>query len=203
MTRMEKYYNYRQEIAQSAKLGQSIIDSDKTIAKYKKEIDAINPSILNTTTPETLNFVKGVTDVSLKQKEIPVDVAKLFSNLNKAKSTYNKENVSLILFNMSNSSILDANDNVKENWLKQNADYATLSAYKTQLNINPTTLEKDLEEKYANFIATNDLAAFENFSTISAIDQKHASSYAFVISIAVAIIFFVITFALLIVKLVS
>lgn len=200
---MEKYQNYRQEIAQSAKLGQSIVDSDKTISKFKKQIDEINPVILSSSPNETLTFVKGVTEISLKQKEIPVDVAKLFSTLNKAKSTYNKENVSLILFNMSNNTILDSNDNIKEQWLQSNADYASLVQYKKSLNFNPNSIEKTLEAKYADFIATNNTANFETLSMISAAAQKRASSYAFVISIAVAIIFFVLAFALLIVKMVS
>lgn len=203
MTRMEKYKDYRQEIAQSAKLGQSIVNADASIARYEREINKINPAILSVAKPQTLTFVKGVTEISLKQKEIPLEVSKMFSTLNKAKSTYNQENVSLILFNMTNNTILDSNDHFKESWLKQNPDYATLSAYRIQLNLNPNQFEKDLEQKYAYFVATNDLQPFEKFSNISKQSQKHTSSYAFAISIAVAIIFALITFALLIVKMVG
>lgn len=199
---MEKFKDYRQEIAQSAMLGQSVLNSDKTIEKYKAEINKINPAILNTTRDKTLSFTKGVTEVSLKQKEIPMDVSKLFKNLNKAKSTYNAENISLMLFNMKNNTILDKNSNFKEDWLLKNPDYTSLTNYKKQLNISPTALEKDLQEKYAAFVSTNDLSAFERLNKISESEEKHASSYAFAISIAIAIVFFTITLILLILKLV-
>lgn len=202
MTRMEKYQSYRQEIEQSAKLGQSIVNTDKSILLYKQEIDSINPAILNTTQPQTLGFVKGVTEISLKQKEIPSDVSKMFSTLNKAKSTYNQENISLMLFNMTDSTILDNKDVIKEQWLAKNADYASLLAYRKQLNLNPQSFEKDLEAKYADFIATNEAKDFAKLETISFMNQNRTSSYAFAISIAVAIIFVLLTFALLIVKMV-
>ncbi len=199
---MEKYKEYREEIAQSAMLGQSVFDSDKTIEKYRQEINEINPAILNSSKSPSLSFTKSITEVSLKQKEIPLDVAKAFKNLNKAKSTYNKENISLMLFNLKNNTILDQNSNIKEEWLLQNADYASLVDYKKKLNINPTALEKDLQEKYAAFISTNDLSAFDKFNKISEGEEKHASSFAFAISIAIAIVFFAITLVLLILKLV-
>ena len=42
----------------------------------------------------------------------------------------------------------------------KNVDYASLSLYRKQLNLNPQTFEKDLEAKYVDFMATNEENVF-------------------------------------------
>ena len=203
MTRMQKYQSYREEIARSSKLGYSIALDNQNIAKYKKEIDKINPAILTAMSDKNISLHKGVSEIALTHKQVPVEISKLFSTLNKAKNTINQENVSTIFFNITNSSIVDKNNKVKLDWLKQNSDYAQLLAFSNNLNLNkPDSLEKALESKYNNFSKQEQLSNVQSIATLQKDERKQLSHYVFVVSVTVAAVFFLITFALLITRMV-
>ena len=201
MTRMQKYQSYREEIAKSSKLGYSIALDNKNIDKYAKEINKINPAILTSISTKNITLHKGVSEIALEQKQVPVEISKLFSTLNKAKNTINQENVSTIFFNITNSSIIDSNNKVKESWLKQNPDYASLSTFRLNLSTNPNAdIQKNLETRLNDLMSTKKQEEIANVSIFAKDDTKQISHHIFVISVTVAAIFFVLTFALLITR---
>ena len=93
MTRMQKWEQYRLEIDQSSAIGQTIVNQSQKIEKYKREIDKINPAILQGIGNVNLNLHKGISEVIVSQKQIPDTISKMFKNLNKAKTTDNKNNI--------------------------------------------------------------------------------------------------------------
>ena len=199
MTRMQKYQSYRDEIARSSKLGYSIALDNQNIMKYKKEIDKVNSSILTSMSDQKISLHKGVSEVAISQKQVPVEISKLFSTLNKAKNTINRENVSTIFFNITNSSIVDKKNKIKEEWLKHNSDYAELISFSSNLNFNQKeVLEKNLQSKYDNFKVDEKQKEIIAINELHKDDKKQISHYVFVVSATVAVIFLIITFALLI-----
>lgn len=204
MTRIEKYKEYREEIAHSAQIGKTIALDDSKLDKYKAEIDSINPAILSSIEDEQTKVAKGVTEIPINEKQIPNHIANMFATINKAKGTINQENISTLLFNAKNNSILDGDLDFKEDWLMQNEDYAKFVKinFASCLN-NQSSLEdaqKNLQSKYDNFNSANTAKDVVKISQIQSGAQKKASHYVFVISIAVASIFFIIIVALLITK---
>jgi len=205
MTRMEKYKEYREEIAKSSKLGYSISVDNQNIEKYKNEINKINPAILTSMSDQTMSLHKGVTEVTISQKKVPVEVSKLFSTLNKAKNTINQENVNTIFFNLQNNSIIDQKHNIKTQWLNSNPEYAALVEMAKSMNLDKQhdqNLEKNLESKYNKFTEQPKQIAVASAHPIILDDSKQTGHLVFVISVTVAILFFLITFALLIARMV-
>lgn len=200
MTRMEKWESYRSEISQSSKVGHLISNDNQKIDKYKKEIDRINPTILQNLDSTNPSLHKGVSEVIVSQNKFPEEITKLFVNLNKAKEGKNKNTISTILFNLNNYNILDENKHIKEKWLHENADYADLDHYISDLNLNrDSDFEKDLHSKYENLSVKNE-GKIGNIETLSRDMQKNVGHHVFVISISIASVFFIITLILLLVR---
>jgi len=205
MTRMEKYKEYRDEIAKSSKLGYAISLDNQNIEKFKAEINKINPAILTSMADQAMSLRKGVTEINISQKQVPVEISKLFSTLNKAKNTINQENVNTIFFNLQNNSIVDNKNNVKTEWLEENPDYAELGVLAKSVNIDKqhdTKVEKSLENKYNNFTQQKELLPVGRAHEILLDDSKQTGHHVFVISITVAIIFCIIVVGLLIARMV-
>lgn len=204
MTRMEKWENYRSEINQSSQIGYMINVQSQEIAKYKKAIDKINPAILQNVNEPNLNLHKGVSEVVVSQKQIPEQITKLFKNISKAKTMSNKNNVSTILFNLKNDTILDANHKLKESWLNDNTDYAALSAYIKQANLSLNSnkaFEKDLHTKFESLSSKKTQTQIATVSALSKNGQKNIGHHVFVISIAIATVFFLLILVLLLIRL--
>lgn len=203
MTRMEKWEGYRNEINQASRIGFSITQANQKIEKYKKEIDSINPAILQNMVPADLNLHKGVSEVAVSEQQIPAQITKMFKDLNKAKAVTNKNTISTILFNLKNDNILDDNKKLKEGWLEGNNEYASLAAFikDANLNINKNKeFEKDLQTKFESLSANKPDASIKTIEQLSKNGQKNIGHHVFVISIAIASIFFVITFVLLMIR---
>ncbi|MBQ0045264.1 MAG: hypothetical protein KBS35_00025 [Mycoplasma sp.] len=203
MTRMQKWADYRKEIYQASKIGFTIDQQTQQIANYKKVIDKINPAILQNVVEPDLDLHKGVSEVIVSQNQVPEHITKLFKNLNKAKTINNRNNISTILFNLKNDNILDENDNLKEEWLKTNPDYAKLSDFIKQTNLslgNDKEFEKDLEAKFKNLSGKKKQTQVGEIISLSKNNQKNVGHHVFVISISIASVFFLLTFVLLIVR---
>ncbi len=203
MTRMQKWQTYRLEIDQTSRIGQTIQTQGLKIEQYKKEIDKINPSILQNVQIPDLNLHKGVSEVIVSQEKIPTEITKMFKDLNKVKSTNNANTVSTILFNIKNDSILDQSKKIREDWLKTNRDYADLFAFIKVANLNfdkDKDVEKDLHTKYENLSAKKEEAKIATIATLSRDGHKNIGHHVFVVSVAIAILFFVITVVLLFVR---
>ncbi|MCQ3908435.1 MAG: hypothetical protein MJ200_02575 [Mycoplasmoidaceae bacterium] len=114
MTRMQKWESYRHEINQSSQVGYSIMLQTQQIEKYKRAIDRVNPAILQNVVDPQLNLHKGVSEVIVSQNQIPNQITRMFKDLSKAKSINNKNNISTILFNLQNESILDQKNKIKD-----------------------------------------------------------------------------------------
>lgn len=204
MTRMEKWQSYRLEIDQSSKIGQIIANQSQMIQKYKKEIDKVNPAILQNVKEVDLNMHKGVSEVVVSQKQIPTQITKMFKDLNKAKTVNNKNNISTILFNLKNNNILNDKQRVREDWLNDNQDYVKLSNYIKQANLNlnrNTEFEKDLQKKFEDLSTTKTEAQIQDIVPLSKKNQKNIGHHVFVIAIAIAFVFFLLIIVLLLVKL--
>lgn len=198
---MQKYQDYRQEIARSTKLGYAIDQDNMNIQKYKEAIDKINREILTSMDDESINLHKGVSEVAVSHKQIPVEIQQLFSTMNKAKNTINQENVAPIFDAITNSSIIDKNNNVKENWLKQDQKYSKFCSFEQVMNEElKQDLTKDFENKFGDLKIDAKQEAIAMPSLLSKDDKKQWPHYMFVISVTVAVIFFVITIALMIAR---
>lgn len=203
MTRMEKWESYRNEIDQASRIGQTITNQADKIEYYKREIDRINPAILQNISTPNLRLHKGVSEVNVSQKQIPTEITKLFKDLNKAKTVNNNNRVSNILFNIKNETILDHNEKVKEQWLNSNPDYADLTAYLKEVNLSlnkDKEFEKDLHDQYTNLSSKKEERDVYLVDPLTEVNKKNIGHHVFVISAAIAIVFFVITFVLLIVR---
>lgn len=203
---MEKWESYRYEINQSSKIGYTISQETEKIEKYKKEIDKINPAILQGSVSPNLNFRKGVSEVVVSQNQVPVEITKLFTNLNKAKTANNRNNISTILFNLKNDNILDENKKIKEEWLNSNNDYSSLVQYIQKANLSSDKdkeFEKDLQSKYDSLSKQKTDTTIATIYPLSRNGQKNVGHHVFIISVAIAMLFFVITLVLLIVRLAS
>lgn len=203
MTRMEKWASYRKEIFQTSRIGFTIDQQAQQIANYKKTIDKINPAILQNVADPDLNLHKGVSEVIVSQKQVPEQITKLFKNLNKAKTTNNRNNISTILFNLKNDNILDEKDNLKEEWLQTNPDYANLANFIKQTNLSlgkDKEFEKDLEAKFKNLSEKKKQTQVGDIISLSKNAQKNVGHHVFVISISIASVFFLLTLVLLIVR---
>ena len=201
---MEKWESYRYEINQSSKIGYTISQETEKIEKYKNEIDKINPSILQGSTIANLNLRKGVSEVVVSQNQIPAEITKLFTNLNKAKTTNNRNNISTILFNLKNDNILDDNRRVKEEWLNNNTDYSSFAQYIKEANLSldkDKEFERELQSKYENLSKQKTEGKIETIHPLSRNGQKNIGHHVFIVSVAIAMLFFVITLILLIVRL--
>lgn len=204
MTRMEKWQSYRLEIDQSSKIGQIIANQSQMIHKYKKEIDKVNPAILQNVKEVDLNMHKGVSEVIVSQKQIPSQITKMFKDLNKAKTANNKNNISTILFNLKNNNILNDKQRVREDWLNTNQDYVELSNYIKQANLNlnrNTEFEKDLQKKFEHLSTTKTETQIQEIVPLTQKNQKNIGHHVFVIAIAIASVFFLLILVLLFVKL--
>ncbi len=191
------------EIDQTSRIGQSILTQSLKIEQYKKEIDKINPAILQNVQTPDLNLHKGVSEVIVSQEKIPTEITKMFKDLNKAKNPTNTNTVSTILFNLKNDSILDQNKKVREDWLETNRDYADLSAFikLAKLNLDKDKdVEKDLYTKYESLSTKKGETKIASVATLSKDGQKNVGHHVFVVSVAIAILFFVITVVLLFVR---
>lgn len=203
MTRMQKWESYRNEINQSSKIGYVITQDALKIEKYKKEIDKINPTILQNLGSTDLDLHKGVSEVIVSQNQVPVEITRMFKDLNKAKASSNKNTVSTILFNLKNDNILDDQKKLKETWLNNNSDYAQLANYISAANLNldkNKDFEKELHTKYENLSVKQAEAKVGDIKSLSQNLQKNVGHHVFVISIAIATVFFVITLILLVVR---
>lgn len=203
MTRMQKWQDYRKEIDQSSRVGQLIANQGQMIEKYKKAIDKVNPAILQNVQTIDLDIHKGVSEVVVSQKQIPVQITKLFKDLNKAKTNTNRNNISTILFNLKNQFILSDDKKLKEEWLKTNPDYNELSGYVALANASDTKnkeFEKDLQTKYKTLSSTKAQTQIGSITALSKNGRKNIGHHVFVIAIAISVVFFILTFVLLIVK---
>lgn len=203
MTRMQKWESYRNEINQSSKIGYVITQDALKIEKYKKEIDKINPTILQNLGSTDLDLHKGVSEVIVSQNQVPVEITRMFKDLNKAKASSNKNTVSTILFNLKNDNILDDQKRLKETWLNNNSDYAQLANYISTANLNldkNKDFEKELHTKYENLSTKQAEAKVGDIKSLSQNLQKNVGHHVFVISIAIATVFFAITLILLVVR---
>lgn len=203
MTRMQKWESYRNEINQSSQVGYTIATQTQQIEKYKRAIDRINPAILQNVVEPNLNLHKGVSEVVVSQKQVPAQITKLFKDLAKAKSLDNRNNVSTILFNLQNDNILDQNKRLKEEWLNSNSDYANLAAYIKQANLslnNDKEFEKDLQTKFESLSTNKQQTQVGVIKQLSKDTQKNIGHHVFVISIAIACVFFLLTLVLLLVR---
>ncbi|MCQ2747947.1 MAG: hypothetical protein MJ223_01600 [Mycoplasmoidaceae bacterium] len=95
-------------------IGQTIVDQSKKIERYKREIDRINPAILQGTNDIGIDLHKGVSEVIVSQNQVPDNIYKLFKNLNKGKTEENRNGINTILFNLEHKKILDKNDKIKQ-----------------------------------------------------------------------------------------
>ncbi|XQP55636.1 MAG: hypothetical protein ACOQNY_02405 [Mycoplasmoidaceae bacterium] len=200
---MQKWESYRNEINQSSKIGYVITQDALKIEKYKKEIDKINPTILQNLGSTDLDLHKGVSEVIVSQNQVPVEITRMFKDLNKAKASSNKNTVSTILFNLKNDNILDDQKKLKETWLNNNSDYAQLANYISAANLNldkNKDFEKELHTKYENLSVKQAEAKVGDIKSLSQNLQKNVGHHVFVISIAIATVFFVITLILLVVR---
>ncbi|MCQ2956957.1 MAG: hypothetical protein MJ233_03860 [Mycoplasmoidaceae bacterium] len=191
------------EIDQTSRIGQTILTQGLKIDQYKKEIDKINPAILQNVQTPDLNLHKGVSEVIVSQNKIPAEITKMFKDLNKAKAPTNTNTVSTILFNLKNDSILDQNKKVREDWLESNRDYADLSRFIKDAKLNfdkDKDVEKDLHTKYESLSLKKGEAKIATVATLSKDGQKNVGHHVFVVSVAIAILFFVITVVLLFVR---
>lgn len=203
---MEKWESYRNEINQSSQIGYTISLENEKIEKYKQEIDKVNPSILSGFQTSSLTLHKGVSEVVVSQNQVPVEITKLFSNLNKAKSVNNRNNISTILFNLKNDNILNDNKRIKEEWLNNNPDYYSFANYIQQANLSfekDKEFEKDLQLKYESLSKQRNDGQIMTIHPLNRNGQKNIGHHVFIISVAIAMLFFVITLVLLIVRLVS
>ncbi len=203
MTRMEKWESYRKEIDQASRIGQTITNQADRIEHYKNEIDRINPAILQNVATPNLHLHKGVSEVIVSQKQIPTEITKLFRDLNKAKTANNHNKVANILFNIKNETILDQNEKVKDQWLATNPDYADLTAYLKAVNLSSDKdkdFEANLHDQFTNLSAEKEERDVYLVEPISRGNQRNVGHHIFVISAAIAVVFFVITFVLLIVR---
>lgn len=203
MTRMQKWESYRQEIDQSSQVGQTIASQDQLIARYKKEIDKINPAILSNIPEVNLNMHKGVSEVIVSQNQIPSQITKLFKDVNKAKTPTNRNTISTILFNLKNETILNDNKKLKDEWLNGHADYVQLAGYVAKANQNTVKdkeFEKDLHTKYENLATTKTETQIGSIIPLSKTGQKNIGHHVFVIAIAISAVFFILIFVLLLVR---
>lgn len=206
MTRMEKWESYRSEINQSSQVGYMIHQQTQQIATYKKAIDKINPAILQNVKNVDFNLHKGVSEVVVSQKQVPAQITKLFKNLNKAKTLNNRNNISTILFNLQNDNILDNNKKLKDDWLNKHSDYAALADYIKQANLslnNDKQLEKDLQSKFANLSSKKQDTQVGVITPLNKNGQKNVGHHVFVVSIAIATMFFLFIVVLLILKVIG
>lgn len=201
MTRMQKWESYRHEINQSSQIGYGIMLQTQQIEKYKRAIDRVNPAILQNVVDPELTLHKGVSEVIVSQKQIPNQITRMFKDLSKAKSINNKNNISTILFNLQNESILDQKLKIKDSWLNSNKDYADLSAYIQEINLNKDKeFEKDLQTKFESISKKKQQTKIGVINKLSKDEQKNVGHHVFVISIAIACVFFLLTFVLLLVR---
>lgn len=203
MTRIKKWENYRNEINQLSQIGYSISNQTKQIEKYKMAINKINPTILQGITDPNINLQKSASEIIVSQKQISNDIINTFNDFNKIKHLNNKNNISTILFNLKNENILDENKKVKKTWLEKDQDYSKLSAYIDQANLNLDNhkeFEKDLKTKFENLSATKQQTEVGTITQLSKNIQKNIGHHVFVISISIALLFFIITLILLFVR---
>lgn len=200
---MEKWESYRKEIEQASRIGQTITNQADRIEYYKREIDHINPAILQNVSTPNLHLHKGVSEVIVNQKKIPNEITELFKDLNKAKTANNHNKVANILFNIKNETILDQNEKVKEQWLADNPDYADLTNYLKAVNISSDkdkAFEANLHDQFTNLSSQKGDRDVYLVDPIAKDNQRNIGHHVFVISAAIAVFFFVITFVLLIVR---
>lgn len=200
---MQKWESYRREIDQSSKIGYNITLQTQQIEKYKSDIDKVNPAILQNVVDPTIDLHKGVSEVVVSQKQIPKHITKMFNDLTKAKSLNNKNNISTILFNLQNENILGNDKRVKESWLNTDDDYAQLSKFikEAHLSLNKDKeFEKDLQTKFESLSVNKQQTQIDKINKLSENIQKNVGHHIFVISIAIAAVFFILTLALLCVR---
>ncbi|XQP55120.1 MAG: hypothetical protein ACOQNV_03230 [Mycoplasmoidaceae bacterium] len=198
---MQKWESYRHEINQSSQIGYGIMVQTQQIEKYKRAIDRVNPAILQNVVDPELTLHKGVSEVIVSQKQIPNQITRMFKDLSKAKSINNKNNISTILFNLQNESILDQKLKIKDSWLNSNKDYAALSAYIQEASLNKDKeFEKDLQTKFESLAKKKQQTKIGVINKLSKDEQKNVGHHVFVISIAIACVFFLLTFVLLLVR---
>ena len=114
MTRIEKFKSYRDDIAKLSNISYYIISDNKKLIEYENKIKKINPAILHMIETKQNSIISIDIDIKGSENKIPTKIINLFTNLNNAKNSIAKENVSQFLFEIKNKSILNNETTIKE-----------------------------------------------------------------------------------------
>jgi len=201
MTRVEKYQAYREEIAKSAKLGKSIVDSDEDVNKYQKQINKLNSAILTSVKDESLSLEKGVIEIDVKDKQVPEDVTNLFNTLNQTTIVNQSEQINNYFHNKINLSILNDKKEIDPKWLASNSQYS--QGQKIGNNVTNSIAEEkvfvdDLTNKYNNMSQASDIAAVDKLQKVTLEKQSNKIKNA-MLAVSITIITMIVVMLVLII----
>ena len=159
MTRIEKFKSYRDDIAKLSNISYYIILDNKKLIEYENKIKKINPAILHMIEAKQNSIISTNIDIKGSENKIPTKIINLFTNLNNAKNSIAKENISQFLFEIKNKSILKNETTIKEDWLEKNKEYLQIKNIDTnarKLNLNDKNFQEILQLSMDKFKFNND-----------------------------------------------
>ena len=147
-------------------------------------------------------------DIKGSENKIPTKIINLFTNLNNAKNSIAKENVSQFLFEIKNKSILNNETTIKEDWLEKNKEYLQIKNIDTnarKLNLNDKNFQEILQLNMNKFKFNddNEKNIFQKVNLFKKYHNKRSMITFFVISFWIVVISIVLIFTFLIIGMVK
>ena len=208
MTRIEKFKSYRDDIAKLSNISYYIISDNKKLIEYENKIKKINPAILHMIETKQNSIISIDIDIKGSENKIPTKIINLFTNLNNAKNSIAKENVSQFLFEIKNKSILNNETTIKEDWLEKNKEYLQIKNIDTnarKLNLNDKNFQEILQLNMNKFKFNddNEKNIFQKVNLFKKYHNKRSMITFFVISFWIVVISIVLIFTFLIIGMVK
>ena len=207
MTRIEKFKSYRDEIAKLSNISYYIILDNKKLKEYEDKIKKINPAILHMIEPKENAIISADINIKGLENKIPPKIINLFTNLNNAKNSITKENISQFLYGVKNKNILNDNKTIKEDWLKKNKEYLAIKDIgieANKLNLNDTNFQQILQLNMNKFqFDNNEKNISQKVNLFTNINYKKNTNVVFLTSFGIIIVSIILTFIFLIIGMVK
>lgn len=185
MTRIEKYAQYRQEIANESQLQFLVSNNVLKIEKYNKAINKINKNILVDSESNKIKLQSMVQQNGFMQTT-PREIVDAVNFINSFSLTMVDSNIKEFFDQIKNSSIIDENsNNIKDSWLfDSNDDFELFISQIENSGLKSPAIifaENDLKKNYDKSFESVKIES-DTITLVSIENKNKASLYIYIVS---------------------
>ena len=200
MTRIDKWQNYREEIAQSSFVGSFIYNQTNNLKSFEDEINKINPSILQNISNNE-NIIDSVLEIDTSNNKITDEICSMFKNIDTIEKS-SSGNIFVALKNLENDCIIDNKFSIKKQFLDNDKKYTNLQKFiidKKVIQNNDAYINQNLKGKYESLSKTKSNAKISPIKVFET-SQAKKKGIIFKLLFGVSAIFALISIILLIIR---